>query len=73
MIYSSQYNLWERRLMKDYSQEFRKAVEKAIKEHHDAGHPAYQCKEGYIVAIYPGGREVKLQKENHSKKLIKNV
>ena len=59
--------------MRDYLKKYQKAVEKAIKTHHAAGHPAYQCKEGYIVAIYPEGREVKLQKANHSIKLIKNV
>ncbi len=58
-------NTYER-LLKEISESRRKS-------HYAAGHPAYQCKEGYIVAIYPEGREVKLQKANHSIKLIKNV
>ncbi len=41
---------------------YRQAIEKTIQEHHAANHPVYQCKEGYIVAIYPGGKEVRLQK-----------
>lgn len=62
--------------MAEYLEElekYHKAVKNAIKTHHDAGHPAYQCREGYIVAIYPGGREVKLQKSDYSKKLLQNV
>ena len=41
---------------------YQQAIEEVIREHHAANHPVYQCKEGYIVAIYPGGREVRLQK-----------
>lgn len=48
--------------MRDHTQEYQKAVENAIKANHALGLPVYQCKEGYIVAIYPDGREVKLQK-----------
>lgn len=43
-------------------EKYRQAIKKTIREHHAANHPVYQCKEGYIVAIYPGGKEVKLQK-----------
>ena len=48
--------------MRDYTEEYRQAVENAIKANHDLGLPAYQCKNGYIIAIYPDGSEVKLQK-----------
>ncbi len=46
----------------DYTELFHKAVERAIEENHALGLPVYQVKEGYIVAIYPGGREAILQK-----------
>ncbi|MBS0186312.1 MAG: hypothetical protein JSS34_08370 [Proteobacteria bacterium] len=45
---------------------YRRAIEKTIKEHHAANHPVYHCKDGYIVAIYPGGREAKIQKVKNS-------
>lgn len=48
--------------MRDYSEEYRQAVEEAIKASHALGMPVYQCKDGYIIAIYPNGKEVKLQK-----------
>lgn len=48
--------------MRDYTQEYQKAVENTIKTNHELGLPVYQCKGGYIVAIYPDGREVKLEK-----------
>lgn len=42
---------------------FRRAIEETIAETHALGHPVYQSKDGYIVAIYPGNREVRLQKD----------
>jgi hypothetical protein len=48
--------------MREYTKEYKEAVENAIKANHTLGLPAYQCKGGYIVAIYPDGREIKLQK-----------
>lgn len=42
--------------------EFRAAVRQAIADKHAAGLPAYQGIDGYLVAIYPGGRRVKLKK-----------
>lgn len=42
--------------------QFRKAVKQAIAEKHAAGLPAYQGIDGYLVAIYPGGKRVKLKK-----------
>lgn len=48
--------------MKNFSEEYRLAVEKTIQAHHRMGFPVYQCKEGYLIAIYPDGREIKLEK-----------
>lgn len=42
---------------------YREAVIEIIAQAHERGLPVFQSKGGYIVAIYPGGREVKLQKE----------
>lgn len=42
--------------------DFRKGVKKAIKDLHQAGLPAYQAENGYIVAVYPDKRKVKLEK-----------
>lgn len=41
---------------------YRKAVKKAIQDAHKQGYPAYQCIDGYIVALYPDGDSVKLEK-----------
>jgi hypothetical protein len=41
---------------------FRQAVREAIASAHKAGLPAYQGINGYIVAIYPDGRRVRLEK-----------
>ena len=49
-------------VMKNHLNAYIEAVRKAIEANHAMGLPVYQCKEGYIVAIYPDGREVKLQK-----------
>ncbi|GEM_PF-7103344 len=49
--------------MKSTLELYTKAVLEAIAESHARGFPVYQSKGGYIVAIYPGGREVKLQKD----------
>ncbi len=48
--------------MTDYTEQFHKAIERTIKENHALGLPVYQVKNGYIIAIYPGGREAVLQK-----------
>ncbi len=49
-------------LMQNHLEAFTEAVRKAIAANHAKGFPVYQCKDGYIIAIYPDGREVKLQK-----------
>lgn len=48
--------------MKTYAEEAKIAVEKAIQLNHSMGLPVYQIKDGYIVAIYPDSREVRLEK-----------
>lgn len=48
--------------MRDYTKEYQQAVQKAIQANHALGLPVYQCKNDYIVAIYPDGREVVLEK-----------
>jgi biotin operon repressor len=55
--------------MRNHLEQFRQAVRKAIAANHALGLPVYQSKNGYIVAIYPDGREVKLQKSRPSLKL----
>ncbi len=54
--------------MENHLELYTLAVKEAIEAAHARGFPVYQSKGGYIVAIYPGGREVKLQKE---KKYVK--
>ncbi|MGH6933630.1 MAG: hypothetical protein ACREEE_14490 [Dongiaceae bacterium] len=41
---------------------YRKAVREAIEEGWRAGLPAFQGRGGYLVALYPDGRQVKLKK-----------
>lgn len=41
---------------------YRKAVRDAIEEGWRAGQPAFQGRGGYLVALYPDGRRVKLKK-----------
>ena len=48
--------------MQTDAKQLQKAVEAAIQKNHALGLPVYQCKEDRVVAIYPGGREVILQK-----------
>ena len=48
--------------MKTHEKEAQLAVEKAIRAHHARGFPVYQIKDDYLIAIYPGGREVRLEK-----------
>jgi hypothetical protein len=48
--------------MDDRLQRYRDAVKEAIEDGWRAGLPAFQIRDGYLVAIYPGGREVKLKK-----------
>lgn len=47
---------------KSYISSYRQAVKEVIQETHARGFPAYQCIDGYIVALYPNGKTVKLQK-----------
>lgn len=47
---------------KDIEKIMQEGVRKAIKDSHLRGFPAYQYKEGYIIALYPDGRIVKLEK-----------
>ncbi len=49
-------------IMQNHLEAFTEAVRKEIAKNHAMGFPVYQCKDGYIIAIYPGGREVILQK-----------
>jgi hypothetical protein len=51
--------------MENHLELYREAVREAIADSHAKGFPVYQSKGGYIVAIYPGGREVKLQKDDY--------
>lgn len=48
--------------MKTHLETYKEAVKEEIAKVHARGLPVYQSKNGYIVAIYPDGREVKLQK-----------
>lgn len=48
--------------MQEYLASYQRAIKNAIQANHALGLPVYQCKDGYIIAIYPGGREVKLEK-----------
>lgn len=41
---------------------YREGVEKAIQTAWAAGVPAFQARDGYLVALYPDGRIVKLKK-----------
>jgi hypothetical protein len=41
---------------------YRQAVREAIADAWAAGLPAYQGRRGYLVALYPDGREVRLKK-----------
>jgi len=49
--------------MEYHLEKYREAVAEAIAEAHARGLPVFQSKGGYIVAVYPEGREVRLQKE----------
>lgn len=40
----------------------KEGVLEAIQESHQAGLPVYQYKDGYIIALHPGGKIVKLEK-----------
>ena len=48
--------------MHDHFKALVDAVKKTIAENHAKGLPVYQAKDGHIIAIYPDGREVRLQK-----------
>jgi hypothetical protein len=43
-------------------QRYKQAVRQAIEDGWKAGLPAFQIRGGYLVARYPGDREVKLKK-----------
>lgn len=49
--------------MKTHLEAYKEAIVEEIAKIHALGLPVYQSKNGYIVAIYPDGREVKLQRE----------
>jgi hypothetical protein len=42
--------------------DFRRGVRDAIADAHAHGVPVFQIKDGFIVAVYPGGREVALER-----------
>jgi hypothetical protein len=48
--------------MKGTLQSYRRAVKEAIEESWAAGLPVFQIRKGYLVAVHPGGRVVKLKK-----------
>jgi hypothetical protein len=41
---------------------YREGVERAVKAAWAAGVPAFQARDGYLVALYPDGRIVRLKK-----------
>jgi hypothetical protein len=45
---------------------FQIAVREAIADSHKRGIPVFQCEDGYIIALHPDGRKVKLQKAKFS-------
>lgn len=49
--------------MEYHLEKYKEAVAEAIAAIHARGLPVFQSKNGYIIALYPGGREVRLQKE----------
>jgi len=54
--------------MKSHLELYKEAVKEEIAKIHALGLPVYQAKNGYIVAIYPDGRVVNLEKEKPYKK-----
>ena len=52
---------------------YRKAVQKVIDSNHKRGLPVYQCSNGYIVAFYPDGRKVKLEKTKSLREYLKDL
>lgn len=58
-MYDSYMNMKEAKLIEAAMQE---GVRKTILDSHRRGLPVYQCIDDYIVAIYPDGRIVKLEK-----------
>jgi hypothetical protein len=55
--------------MKSHLELYKEAVKEEIAKIHALGLPVYQAKNGYIVAIYPDGRVVNLEKEKPYKKI----
>lgn len=55
--------------MKSSLELYKEAVKEEIAKIHALGLPIYQAKNGYIVAIYPDGRVVNLEKEKPYKKI----
>ena len=51
----------------DVEQTYREAVKDAIAESHAEGIPVFQGIDGYLVAIYPDGRHVRLKKLRSAK------
>lgn len=52
-------NMKEAKLIEKAMQE---GVMEAIAENHRRGLPAYQYKDGYIIALYPDGKIIRLEK-----------
>ena len=52
------------RRMKDTLQACRRAVKEAVEESWAAGLRVFQIRKGYLVAVHPGGREVRLKPVN---------
>jgi hypothetical protein len=50
--------------MKGTLQAYRRAVEEAVQDSWAAGLPVFQIRKGYLVAVHPGGREVRLKRVN---------
>jgi hypothetical protein len=50
--------------MKGTLQAYRRAVKDVVQESWAAGLPVFQIRKGYLVAVYPGGREVRLKRVN---------
>lgn len=47
---------------KNALKDFQRAVIEAIEESHKLGLPVYQREGNYIIALYPGGKKVKVEK-----------
>ena len=48
--------------MTEILESYRQAVAAAIDHNHKRGLPVFQCEDGYIIALYPNNRKVRLEK-----------